>query len=112
MRDARERLVAKNKPVDAREKLNQKAQSTDARQKLMTIRSQKEPQDARAKIQAKKQLQTGQSQTQDGNFTLTRTVRISKLRKISKGSYMYKGEKTATVKRQNLAELKLIESVF
>ncbi|XP_053392807.1 uncharacterized protein LOC123564184 [Mercenaria mercenaria] len=76
MRDARERLVSKNKPVDAREKLNQKAQNTDARQKLLTIRSQKEPQDARAKIQAKKQQQqqVNQSQTQGGAFTLTRTV--------------------------------------
>ncbi|XP_060583660.1 mitogen-activated protein kinase kinase kinase 7-interacting protein 3 homolog [Ruditapes philippinarum] len=74
MRDARERLVSKNKPLDAREKLNQKAQGTDARQKLMTIRSQKEPQDARAKIQAKKQQQVNQPQTQSGPFTLTRTV--------------------------------------
>ncbi|KAL4239811.1 polymerase delta-interacting protein 3 [Mactra antiquata] len=75
IRDARDRLVSKAKPVDARNKLNQKARNTDARQKLMAIRAKKEPVDARAKLQAKKQSQsTGAANAQPGSFTLTRTV--------------------------------------
>lgn len=75
VKDARDRLLAKNKPMDAREKLNKKTQNADARQKLVTIRAQKEPLDARAKIQARKQQALGQTQGA-GDFTLTRTVRL------------------------------------
>ena len=75
VRDARDKLQAKPKPVDAREKLKKKTPNADARQKLLTIRAQKEPVDARAKIQARKQQQQTVGPIKaGGDFTLTRTV--------------------------------------
>lgn len=85
VRDARDKLTAKNKPSDAREKLNQKAQSSDARQKLLTIRAKKGlgtvagagggPVDARVMLQAKRQQKGAAVQsTGGGGFNITRTV--------------------------------------
>ena len=85
VRDARDKLTAKNKPSDAREKLNQKAQSSDARQKLLTLRAKKGlgtvagagggPVDARVMLQAKRQQKGAAVQsTGGGGFNITRTV--------------------------------------